>query len=87
MMNSNDSRDGIYTLSKDQVWSMQYIKAGLSVDDKTYASIRARLQREMSTLDLLGKRLNTSRNKKHVRVAFTKVFTAFDSTFHAVPSR
>ena len=66
---------------------MQYIKAGLSVDDKTYASIRTRLQREMSTLDLLGKRLNTGRNKKLLRVAFTNVYTAFNSTFHTVPSR
>ena len=84
---SKDRQNSIYGLSKNQVWSMQYIKTNLSVDDKTYTSIRTRLQREISTLDLLEKRLNTGRNKKLLRVAFTNVYTAFNSTFHTVPSR
>ena len=86
-MISKDRQNSIYSLSKDQVWSIQYIKASLSVDDKIYIFIRTRLQREISTLNLLGKRLNTGRNKKLLQVAFTNVYTVFNSTFHTVPSR
>lgn len=65
--------------------STSLIKSRLSLDDKTYKSLKVHLLREMTVLNLLGKRLNTNANKSLLQQVFTNVCCTFEGQFKSTP--
>jgi hypothetical protein len=65
---------------------MNTIRSSLSMNQEDYAKLRARVQRDMSAMNLLGERINTIRTKSLLRDAFSRVYAEFDHVFKEIPS-
>jgi hypothetical protein len=54
-------------------WSTNYIKEGLVISNTKYSNIYSTLEKEMETIALLSCRLNTTKHKAKMQIAFTNL--------------
>ena len=63
---------------------MNTIRSSLSINQENYAKLRARMQRDMSVINLLEKRINTIKTKSLLRNAFFRIYAEFNHVFKKI---